>query len=38
MSRSATNTRPEGDPYYASAQLWDDGIITPAESRRVLAL
>jgi 3-methylcrotonyl-CoA carboxylase beta subunit len=38
MSRSATNTRPEGDPHYASAQLWDDGIITPAETRRVLAL
>src|SRR5689334_5942825 len=28
----------EGNPYYATARLWDDGIITPAESRRVLAL
>ena len=28
----------EGDPYYATARLWDDGIITPAETRRVLAL
>jgi len=28
----------EGHPYYASARLWDDGIITPAETRRVLAL
>jgi len=28
----------EGNPYYASARLWDDGIITPAETRRVLAL
>ena len=28
----------EGDPYYATARLWDDGIIAPAETRRVLAL
>ncbi|MGD9869246.1 MAG: carboxyl transferase domain-containing protein [Hyphomicrobiales bacterium] len=28
----------EGDPYYATARLWDDGIITPAETRRVLGL
>jgi 3-methylcrotonyl-CoA carboxylase beta subunit len=28
----------EGSPYYASARLWDDGIITPQETRRVLAL
>jgi 3-methylcrotonyl-CoA carboxylase beta subunit len=28
----------EGNPYYASARLWDDGIIAPAETRRVLAL
>jgi 3-methylcrotonyl-CoA carboxylase beta subunit len=28
----------EGHPYYATARLWDDGIITPAETRRVLAL
>lgn len=28
----------EGHPYYASARLWDDGIIDPAETRRVLAL
>jgi 3-methylcrotonyl-CoA carboxylase beta subunit len=28
----------ECDPYYATARLWDDGIITPAETRRVLAL
>ena len=27
----------EGNPYYATARLWDDGIITPAETRRVLA-
>ncbi len=28
----------EGHPYFATARLWDDGIITPAETRRVLAL
>ena len=28
----------EGSPYYATARLWDDGIIAPAQSRRVLAL
>jgi len=28
----------ESDTYYATARLWDDGIITPAETRRVLAL
>ena len=28
----------EGHPYYASARLWDDGIIDPAETRRVLGL
>ncbi|HUD71457.1 MAG TPA: carboxyl transferase domain-containing protein [Dongiaceae bacterium] len=28
----------EGDPYYGSARLWDDGIIDPADTRRVLAL
>jgi 3-methylcrotonyl-CoA carboxylase beta subunit len=28
----------QGHPYYASARLWDDGIIDPAETRHVLAL
>ncbi len=28
----------EGNPYYATARLWDDGIVTPAETRRVLEL
>ena len=28
----------EGNPYFATARLWDDGIIAPAETRRVLAL
>src|SRR5947207_3450175 len=28
----------EGNPYYSTARLWDDGIIDPLETRRVLAL
>ncbi len=28
----------QGHPYYASARLWDDGIIDPAETRNVLTL
>ncbi len=28
----------QGSPYYASARLWDDGVIDPAQTRRVLAL
>jgi 3-methylcrotonyl-CoA carboxylase beta subunit len=28
----------EGSPYYATARLWDDGIVTPRETRRVLSL
>jgi len=28
----------EGNPYYSTARLWDDGIIDPMETRRVLAL
>jgi 3-methylcrotonyl-CoA carboxylase beta subunit len=28
----------EGHPYYATARLWDDGVIDPADTRRVLAL
>jgi acetyl-CoA carboxylase carboxyltransferase component len=27
----------EGSPYYATARLWDDGIIEPAQTRRALA-
>jgi 3-methylcrotonyl-CoA carboxylase beta subunit len=30
--------RAAGHPYYASARLWDDGVIDPADTRRVLAL
>lgn len=28
----------QGHPYYASARLWDDGVIDPAQTRQVLAL
>ncbi|MBT3069887.1 methylcrotonoyl-CoA carboxylase [Rhodomicrobium sp. Az07] len=28
----------QADPYYATARLWDDGIIDPADTRMVLAL
>jgi 3-methylcrotonyl-CoA carboxylase beta subunit len=32
------NYEREGNPYFATARLWDDGIIAPAETRRVLGL
>ena len=32
------NYEREGNPYFASARMWDDGIIAPHETRRVLAL
>ncbi|MCW5723895.1 MAG: methylcrotonoyl-CoA carboxylase [Maricaulaceae bacterium] len=28
----------EGSPYYSTARLWDDGVIEPGQTRRVLAL
>ena len=28
----------QGNPYYATARLWDDGIIDPLDTRRILAL
>ena len=28
----------EGNPYYSTARLWDDGIVDPVDTRRVLAL
>jgi acetyl-CoA carboxylase carboxyltransferase component len=28
----------EGNPYYSTARIWDDGIIDPLDTRRVLAL
>jgi 3-methylcrotonyl-CoA carboxylase beta subunit len=35
---SATSTRRRATPYYATARLWDDGIIDPADTRDVLGL
>ena len=28
----------EGSPYHSTARLWDDGVIDPMETRRVLAM
>ena len=28
----------QGNPYYSTARLWDDGIIDPADTRQVLGL
>lgn len=28
----------QGNPYYATARLWDDGVIDPADTRTVLGL
>jgi len=28
----------EGNPYHSTARLWDDGVIDPADTRKVLAL
>ena len=28
----------QGSPYYSSARLWDDGIIDPVDTRRVLGM
>ncbi|WP_425845896.1 carboxyl transferase domain-containing protein [Agrococcus sp. TSP3-2-1] len=28
----------QGNPYYSSARLWDDGVIDPADTRRILGL
>lgn len=32
------NYEHQGHPYYASARIWDDGVIDPADTRRVLGL
>ena len=28
----------EGNPYYSTARLWDDGVLDPAQTRTALAL
>ena len=30
--------RTQGNPYYSTARLWDDGVIDPADTRTVLGL
>jgi len=36
--RVAAQYREQSDPYYATARIWDDGLIEPAETRNVLGL
>ena len=36
--RSSSRYEAEGSPYFATARLWDDGVIDPLDTRRVLAL
>jgi 3-methylcrotonyl-CoA carboxylase beta subunit len=37
-TRIRTQYEREGHPYFASARLWDDGVIDPVDTRRTLAL
>ena len=36
--RSARSTSAQGSPYYSTARIWDDGVIDPADTRRVLGM
>ncbi len=38
MSEIRSRYESQGNPYYATARLWDDGVIDPLDSRRVLGL
>ena len=38
MDETRTGYEEQGNPYYASARLWDDGIIDPLQTRDVLGL
>jgi 3-methylcrotonyl-CoA carboxylase beta subunit len=38
MSDIRSQYESQGHPYYATARLWDDGVIDPLDSRRVLGL
>lgn len=38
MDKIRSQYESQGNPYYASARLWDDGIIDPLDTRKVLAL
>ena len=37
-ARSASSTSSQGNPYYSTARLWDDGVIDPLDTRTVLGL
>jgi 3-methylcrotonyl-CoA carboxylase beta subunit len=36
--RTVPQIEAESDPYFATARLWDDGIIDPRDTRTVLAI
>ena len=38
MNEIRTQYETEGNPYYASARLWDDGVIDPLDTRQVLTM
>ena len=38
MSEIRTQYETQGHPYYATARLWDDGVIDPLDTRRVVGL
>lgn len=38
MRRIRDRYEEEGSPWFASARLWDDGVIDPADTRRVLGM
>jgi 3-methylcrotonyl-CoA carboxylase beta subunit len=37
-ARAIATPRDEGNPYHATARLWDDGVIDPVQTRDVLVL
>ena len=37
MNKISNKFEKEGSPYYATARLWDDGIIDPLDTRSILA-
>ena len=38
MNEIRTQYETQGNPYYASARLWDDGVIAPEDTRKILGL
>ena len=37
MDKIRAQYETQGNPYYASARLWDDGVIDPRDTRGILA-